>query len=122
MTAWNLRTKLGSTQIINEMKAARKLAKKNDKGKISKSNNGHPPGGKVPVKPAKGESYKCTIGGKQLWVLQISFRASVRCCCNLIRKICRIVQKGKLFPNKKKNTSFSCCFELIDWEDPDNNL
>jgi hypothetical protein len=33
--------------------AARKVAKKEEKGKDSKANDGHPPGGKFPVKPVK---------------------------------------------------------------------
>jgi hypothetical protein len=49
------------------MKAAKKVAKKNDKVKNSKSNNGHPPGGKFPAKPMKGQTNKCMVEGRQYY-------------------------------------------------------
>jgi hypothetical protein len=52
------------------IKAAQKLAKKDKKdgkGKDYKSGNGHPPGGKFPEKPAKGQPNKCTVEGKQYY-------------------------------------------------------
>jgi hypothetical protein len=36
------------------MSAVSKIAKKEEKGKDSKANNGHLPSGKIPVKPEKG--------------------------------------------------------------------
>jgi hypothetical protein len=53
-----------------KMKAARKLAKKDNKegkGRDSKSGNGNAPGGKFPEKPAKGQSNKCTVDGKEYY-------------------------------------------------------
>jgi hypothetical protein len=52
------------------MKAAQKLArkdKKEGKGNDSKSGDGHPPGGKFPQKPAKGQPNKCTVDGKEYY-------------------------------------------------------
>jgi hypothetical protein len=52
------------------MEAAKKLAKKDKKdGKRNgaKSINGHPPGGKFPLKPEKGQTNKCTTDGKQYY-------------------------------------------------------
>jgi hypothetical protein len=46
-------------------KVAAKKNQKNDKEKSSKPINGHPPGGKFPPKPGKGQSNKCTVEGKQ---------------------------------------------------------
>jgi hypothetical protein len=53
-----------------KMEAAKKLAKKDKKdgkGNGSKSCNGHPPGGKFPQKPARGQPNKCTVEGKQYY-------------------------------------------------------
>jgi outer membrane protein assembly factor BamA len=49
------------------VKAARKVAKKDGKGKDPKTTNGHPPGGKFPSKPGKGQSNRCTVDGSQYY-------------------------------------------------------
>jgi hypothetical protein len=51
-------------------KAAQKLANKNKKGGKGNTNKtiiGHPPGGKFPERPRKGQSNKCTVEGTQFY-------------------------------------------------------
>jgi hypothetical protein len=47
------------------LRAAKKVAKKGDSKSSTKLINGHPPGGKFPQRPGKGQTNKCTVDGKQ---------------------------------------------------------
>jgi hypothetical protein len=61
------RIEANKKRVQEARKVAAKKNQKNDKGKSSKPTNGHPPGGKFPPKPGKGQSNKCTVEGKQYY-------------------------------------------------------